>query len=100
LVVMTHNRDFEGKLSGNLCDCVAYGVPYIAAAIEPLISIEARYGNVGILCEFTDANWEKLCLTQINQQNLAKMSNNIKIMAAHHTLDAIVNDLNTALKYA
>lgn len=99
LVIMTHNRDFEGKLSGNLCDCVAYGVPYVSAAIEPLVSIQARYGDVGLLCEFGDPKWGELCIAQIDQDNLGKMSKNIKKMALDHTLENILYDLNLALEY-
>jgi len=98
LVIMTHNKDFEGKLSGNLCDCVAFGIPYIAAAIEPLVSIQARYGVVGLLCEFEDSNWSKLCIGKVNQNSLRKMTKNIAKMSLDHTLSNVIYDLNMALQ--
>ena len=98
LYCMSHTDEFEGKLSGNLCDCVAYGIPYIAAPIEPLITMQSRYGDIGFLCEFGSSSWATEIIGKINRSNINMMAKNIQVAGADHSFSVIINELDRALQ--
>lgn len=45
VIFMGHTKDFEGKLSGNLCDCISLGVPWVSLKIEPYIEFNHILGR-------------------------------------------------------
>lgn len=98
LVLMTHTKEFEGKLSGNLCDCVAYGIPYIAQPIEPLIDMQINYGSVGFLRDYSKPGWATELIDEINDDAVGLMAENIKKVGVRHSLSAIVDDLDRAFE--
>lgn len=98
LVLMTHTNEFEGKLSGNLCDCIAYGIPYIAQPIEPLIDMQSHYGSIGFLCDLTKQGWASDLIDEIDSTAIEVMAKNMRAAGAQHSLTAIIQDLDQALE--
>jgi hypothetical protein len=97
LVMLTHTKDFEGKLSGNLCDCFAYGVPFLAAPLEPVTTLSRRHGPIGFMCDFDDSDWTRRFLDEFDHNELAKRTANINNAADHYSREAIVADLTSAV---
>lgn len=94
LVMLTHTRDFEGKLSGNLCDCVALSVPYIALSMEPVKSLHDQYGGLGYLCDFDSPSWAAELLAKIDHFSLSIMRENIEKMGEDYSVDMVRNSLD------
>lgn len=97
IIFMTHNREFEGKLSGNLCDCVALGVPYICADMEPMRSLHAKYGALGYACDFDQSGWPGRLLDSISAEDLASKKSALERMANDYSIEHIQADLDAAL---
>lgn len=97
LVFLTHSQAFEGKLSGNLCDCIALRVPYIARSMEPMISYQAQYGPLGHLVDFDDQSWTRRLLDSHNCETYANMCRNLERVGEEHSIEAINSDLKAYL---
>ena len=93
LIFLAHNRAFEGKLSGNLCDCFALQVPYIAQVMEPMTSYESMYGPLGYLFDLEDSNWVSCFLDNFSTEFCAEMSLNLKSVANFYSKEKIDADL-------
>lgn len=97
IIFMAHNRDFEGKLSGNLCDCIALGVPYISCAMEPMLSLHQRYGVLGYISNFDQPQWAEQLLLSIDWRDLLEKREALQNMAEDFSVDRILADLDEAL---
>ena len=97
LLFLTHNRAFEGKLSGNLCDCFALRIPYIARVMEPMTTYEAKYGPLGYLVDLEDASWAGRFLERYNDEAYVTMRRNLERLGEEHSTDAINSDLTACL---
>jgi hypothetical protein len=97
LLFLTHTRSFEGKLSGNLCDCIALRVPYIAREMEPMTSYEAQYGPLGYLVDLEDKSWATRFLETYSDETYATMCRNLKRLGDDHSKEAINSDLIACL---
>lgn len=97
LVFLTHSQAFEGKLSGNLCDCFALRVPYIARSMEPMTSYQAQYGPLGYLVDLEDASWARRFLATHNDEAYANMCRNLDYLGEEHSTDGINSDLKAYL---
>lgn len=97
IIFMTHTRAFEGKLSGNLCDCVALGIPYIGSAMEPMLSLHRKYGALGYLSDFDQPRWAEKLLALISWEDLAKKRRALQGIAKDFSVDRIKADLDAAL---
>jgi glycosyltransferase involved in cell wall biosynthesis len=63
LVILTHNRLFEGELSGLFCDAIASGTPIIALDMSPHNEFFTRFGEMGFLADYAgDPQWHKRIL--------------------------------------
>ncbi len=57
-IFLSHNSKFEPKLSGNLCDCFANGIPFISEYIYPAREFTDSYGDLGFLImKSDDSSW-------------------------------------------
>jgi hypothetical protein len=97
LLFLTHNRAFEGKLSGNLCDCFALRIPYIARVMEPMTSYEAQYGPLGYLVDLEDSSWARRFLESYSDEAYATMRRNLERLGEDHSTEAINSDLTACL---
>ena len=79
LIILTHNNNFEGALSGVFCDAIASGTPIIAQDMAPHNEFFERFGPMGFLVDYADPMWHKKVLDKNLvetytdfQQNMAK----------------------------
>ena len=97
LLFLSHTRDFEGKLSGNLCDSFALGIPYIARAMEPMTSYNVYYGPLGYLVDFDDPDWPEHFARAYCAADVARMRGNLHRLGIDHSADAIDTNLAACL---
>ena len=57
LLISTHNRLFEGKLSGPISDAIASGTPVIANRMSPHDEMFEEFGDMGYLVDYNDSGW-------------------------------------------
>jgi hypothetical protein len=93
LLIMTHTKEYEGKLSGNLCDCISNNIVYIANLIEPMITYNGLYGDLGYLVNMSNPEWPKIFLNQYSEHDLIRMRQNLKRMGTDYTDLSIEADL-------
>lgn len=92
LVFMGHTADFEGKLSGNLCDSLALSVPWICRKIEPYMEVAERLGKS--VCYFYEETQVEALLSEISPRDLVEKKLNIKNQSQKcYSLSEIENDL-------
>jgi len=68
-IILTHNLDFEGALSGIFCDAIASGTPIIARDMAPHNEFFNRFGPMGILVNYEAPEW---CKHVLNHNSLNK----------------------------
>ncbi len=96
-IVLSQNRDYEGKLSGNLCDCIAYSIPLISLDISPIDEYIPMYGEFGFVCDFDDPQW---AVTLFAQDPLSKTHSHIeamKKMRIDYTKQCVFEDIKAKL---
>ena len=59
LVILTHDEDFEGALSGAFCDAIASGTPVIICKMAPYDEFFYRFGPMGFLVDYANTDWCK-----------------------------------------
>jgi glycosyltransferase involved in cell wall biosynthesis len=73
LLISTHNRLFEGKLSGPISDAIASGTPIIASRMSPHDEMFEQFGEMGYLVDYDDPGWVDQVLSidlQLNYDTL------------------------------
>ncbi len=96
LVILTHSLEFEGKLSGNLCDCFAFGVPYLARPMEPMAAYQATYGDIGYLYDFSVPGWAENFMAELSQADLLRRASRLVLAAQDFQDSRVRNDLREA----
>lgn len=92
LVVMNHTQKFEGKLSGILCDCIALGIPYLSTRIEPLMEMQARFGDIGYIYDIGNSGWLDIFLSEFTPKTLAERKKAIGQTQKAYTKEVIDAD--------
>ena len=96
-ILLSQNKDYEGKLSGNLCDCVSYSIPFISLDISPVNEYIEQYGELGFVCDFDQPQWAVDLFSQKplekNQMHIEAM----KRMRADYTEQCLIEELNAKL---
>lgn len=57
LVILTHDEDFEGALSGAFCDAIASGTAVVVRDMPPHDEFFQRFGPMGFLVDYADPEW-------------------------------------------
>lgn len=96
-IMMSHDKSFEGKLSGNLCDCISLGVPFISSDIEPVRSYFNHYGPIGYVYNFSDPQWAASFLVDFSPEVYEGFRNNFKKINADHERSIVEEDNIKAL---
>jgi hypothetical protein len=94
LVFLTHSHEFEGKLSGNLCDCFSMRIPFISSAIEPVVFYQALYGDLGFIVDYRDTSWAFKFLNDFDCSKYSLMIRNLDSLGLEHSAKAIDADLS------
>lgn len=92
LIMMTHNRAFEGKLSGNLCDCIALGVPFISDNVEPIPWFNERYGPLGYTYDLSTSDWPERFFRDFSEQGYLALKENLQRASLDFQRDAVEQD--------
>jgi|GEM_PF-3385725 len=96
-VIITHNRAFEGRLSGLFCDAIACGTPIIARAIEPHVEFAERFGDLGYLVDFDDNNWAVRFLAADVESDFTKFQRSMELVRQSCGIEQIRSVFETAL---
>lgn len=97
LVFMSHNRNFEGKLSGNLCDCISLGVPFVSNSIEPINEMLDKYGDIGFIVDMNQLEWVGNLIDRIGFDSVFKKRASIIRAQKFINYEKICYDLDLAL---
>jgi hypothetical protein len=97
IVLLTHNADFEGKLSGNLCDCIAHQVPFLGSKIEPHLEYLRRFGQIGYAVDMTNESWAREFLQSFSGEDLLLRRERMADAAGTFTREAIFEDLDRCI---
>lgn len=92
-VLLPHNRLYEGKLSGILCDCIANSVPVISDRIEPVIELFGTYGAMGHIFDFNVSNqWPRDFLGNHSEGSYQHFITSMSQCRASHHEDLIIKE--------
>lgn len=97
MVLLTHNRDFEGKLSGNLCDCIAHQVPFLGSTIEPHLEYLRRFGPIGYAVDMANELWANEFLRSFANSDLLLRRERMASATASFSREAIYEDLDRCI---
>ena len=97
LIFFGHTASFEGKISGNFCDCITTNTPFISRPIEPLASYSKQYGPIGFFENFDDNMWSLNFLKNYQENEIQEMSINLEFIANDHSFEEIKKNLETSL---
>ena len=92
LIMMTHDKSFEGKLSGNLCDCISLGVPFISSDIEPVRSLARRYGPIGYVYDMDKETWVHSFLEDFSPESYRLCKDNLRKLGEDYERSVVEED--------
>jgi hypothetical protein len=97
IIILTHTKDFEGKLSGNLCDCIAYGIPFVASNIEPYITYKNNHSEACLIYDFNNKDWAFNFINTLDHKKISSMKRAAILLSETYSLHEVVEDLDRAL---
>ncbi|MDR3561366.1 MAG: hypothetical protein P4N59_08000 [Negativicutes bacterium] len=89
LILLTHDTDFEGTLSGVFCDAIASGSPIIARDMAPHREFFQRFGPMGFLVDYADVGWCRHVLGANLQQVYPEFQKNMERCRESCRMEAI-----------
>lgn len=98
LVILTHDNNFEGTLSGIFCDAIASGTPVIARDMAPHNEFFQRFGDMGYLVDYADPNWCKKVLSDDVKRKYEEFQNNMVACRANCSMAEIQYVFKLALE--
>lgn len=96
-ILLSQNKDYEGKLSGNLCDCISYSIPFISLDISPVNEYIDKYGELGFLCNFEHPDWAVSMFSQSPLDKIEIHTEAMERMRADYTEQSLITELNAKL---
>lgn len=92
---LSHNKSYEGKLSGNVCDCISKRKPFISNNISPVKEFMINYGKIGYVFDLeNDQEWSSKFLNSIDEKEYNTILMNLENMQLDFTADKINQELN------
>lgn len=88
LIILTHDADYEGTLSGAFCDAIASGTPVIARNMAPHNEYFNRFGPMGILVDYEDPDWLKAVIEMKLENICSDYQNNMAMCRAACGMEA------------
>jgi glycosyltransferase involved in cell wall biosynthesis len=89
IVILTHDSDFEGALSGAFCDAIASGTPVVARLMAPHDEFFARFGPMGFLVDYDSPGWYAPLLNGTLAQHYREFQRNMAACRAACSTEAI-----------
>lgn len=95
IIFLSHNASYEGKLSGNICDCISKRKPFISNNISPVIEFSKEYGQIGFIYDLeNDLNWASKFLDLFDEKNYNIVLNNLERLQLDFTDEKIKKELD------
>jgi glycosyltransferase involved in cell wall biosynthesis len=88
-IILTHDRDFEGALSGIFCDAIASGTPVIARNMAPHNEFFDHFGDMGYLVDFSVPHWFNDVLNYDVEKRYEEFQNNMAACRAFCSRESI-----------
>ena len=98
IMLLSHSPSFEAKLSGNFCDCLSNGIPFISRKTAPELEWSARYGDLGFFVNFDDDSWVQEFLVNFSICKLDQIKKNLKAAMGDDIEEKVLTDLNNILE--
>lgn len=92
-VAMPFEKEFEGRLSGILCDAIAHGTPVIASLQEPQKGMFAKYGEFGVLLRSNADNKIRGVLEQPVSDNWSDFQTSMQRIRDDNSIDQIAQQV-------
>jgi len=99
LIILTHDHNYEGVLSGAFCDAMASGTPVISRKIAPVTEYFEQYGPLGFIVDFDEPSWfEKVLEANIEneyptfQKNIALLRDSCNIESIRDVFRKVLRD--------
>lgn len=96
-ILLSQNKYYEGKLSGNLCDCISYSIPFISLDISPVNEYIEQYGQLGFVFDFDQPQWAAELFSQSPLEQINTHIEAMKRMRADYTEQCLIAELNDKL---
>lgn len=96
-IILTHDHDFEGALSGIFCDAIASGTPVIARDMAPHNEFFQRFGDMGYLVDYLNPNWCDKVLNNDIERRYEEFQSNMVVCRASCSMNAIRDVFRLAL---
>lgn len=94
-IFLSHNSAYEGKLSGNICDCISKRKPFISNNISPVKDFIVDYGQIGFIYDLeNDPMWAFTFLNSINEEKYNYILRNLERMQLDFTDEKIKQELD------
>jgi hypothetical protein len=77
LMISTHNRLFEGKLSGPISDAIASGTPLVLNRMSPHDEMFDEFGDMGYLVDYDQVGWIDQLLTADYDSDFSAFEKNL-----------------------
>lgn len=97
-IILTHDNDFEGALSGIFCDAIASGTPVIARDMAPHNEFFNRFGPMGFLVDYNEPEWYNQVLSIDLAANYRAFQNNMAVCRSWCSMESIRGVFQKALK--
>jgi hypothetical protein len=95
IIFLSHNFGFEGKLSGNFCDCISKRKPFISNNLSPVKEFMCEYGQIGFVYDFeNDLTWASKFLQSIDEENYNRILKNLEKLQLDFTDEKIKEELD------
>jgi glycosyltransferase involved in cell wall biosynthesis len=89
LVLLTHDRSYEGRLSGVLCDAFSCYTPIVSMEMAPVKEFFSKYGEMGYMVDFGNSYWSRELLQRNVEEDLQKFQDNIARMKAECSMESV-----------
>ena len=89
LLISTHNRLFEGKLSGPISDAIASGTPVIANRMSPHDEMFDEFGDMGYLVDYDHPVWIERLLSASYQSEFSTFAKHLALCRENASMENI-----------
>lgn len=95
IIFLSHDSAYEGKLSGNICDCISKRKPFISNNISPVKDFVIEYGQIGFVYDLqNDSTWTTAFLNTIDEEKYNSVLKNLERLQLDFTDEKIKQDLD------
>jgi hypothetical protein len=95
IIFLSHDFTYEGKLSGNICDCISKRKPFISNNISPVKDFVVEYGQIGFVYDLeNDSTWTLTFLKSIDEEKYNGVLKNLERLQSEFTDEKIKQELD------